>query len=371
MPVPPALAAHALRRGLRSVARPLLARPFTSAGGRRILVLYHPSRIAWSQVYPLIAHHRALAERHGVQLRLFPSTDPEHPLPHNLAEADGVLLQTWLTDGAAPLLRWAERIRALPRQPAYAYLDAFANADIRFARHLTDARIYLKKSALRDPSRHLGPHPGETEIQAYYGALYGLEVAEVDWHVPAGFPERLRIGPNFLTDPGFSRAFAAPRPPAGPRPIDLHARFADAGSEWYGAMRRHARRAAQESGAQTVPLTPDLPRKKFLAELRASKMVFSPFGYGEICWRDVEAIAAGAVLVKPDMRHLATRPDLYEDGVTYVACRWDFSDLANVVQGLLADPERRAALSQAAYARARAYLAGPMLDDLAPLFTEL
>ena len=371
MPVPAALAARALRRGFWSLARPLLGRPFASAGGRRILVLYHPNRIAWSQVYPLIAHHRRLAARHGVQLRLFPSADPDCALPHNLAEADGVLLQTWLTDGAAPVQRWVERIRALPRRPPYAYLDAFANADIRFARHLTDARLYLKKSVLRDPSRHLGPHPGETEIQAFYGTLHGLPTPMVDWHVPPDFPARLRVGPNFLTDPGLSRAFARPDPPAGPRPIDLHARFADEGTAWYGAMRRHARRAAQESGAANVPVTPNLTRGKFLAELRASKLVFSPFGYGEICWRDIEAIAAGAVLIKPDMSHLATRPDLYEDGVTYAACRWDFSDLADIVQRLLADAERRARLSATAYDRARRYLAGPVLDDLAPLFAEL
>lgn len=370
MPVPRALAAHALRRGLRGVVRPLLARPFAAGARRRILVLYHPGRIAWAQVYPLIARYRALAARHGIQLRLIPSTDPDRALPYNLADADGVLLQTWLTDGAAPLVRWVERIRALPRRPAYAYLDAFANADIRFARHVTDARLYMKKSVLRDPSRYFGRHRGETAIDGFYSALLGLDTAECDWQVPTGFTEKLRIGPNFLTDPSLAGAFAAPRPPAGPRPIDLHARFADDGAHWYGAMRRHARRAAQESGARTVPVAPGLPRPTFLAELRASKLVFSPFGYGEICWRDIEAIAAGAVLVKPDMSHLATRPDLYEDGVTYAACRWDFADLSDIVQALLADRDRRAALAEAAYARARDYLAGPVLDDLAPLFEE-
>ena len=86
-----------------------------------------------------------------------------------------------------------------------------------------------------------------------------------------------------------------------------------------------------ESRAPRVETAPDLPRRRFLAELRAAKLCFSPFGYGEICWRDIEAIACGAVLVKPDMAHLITRPDLYEDGVTYVACRWDYADLAEAM----------------------------------------
>jgi hypothetical protein len=47
--------------------------------------------------------------------------------------------------------------------------------------------------------------------------------------------------------------------------------------------------------------------------------------------RDFEACMAGAALVKPDMGHLETWPDLYISGKTYIPFRWDLSDVAEVV----------------------------------------
>ena len=53
----------------------------------------------------------------------------------------------------------------------------------------------------------------------------------------------------------------------------------------------------------------------------------SPFGWGEICIRDFEAVVAGSLLIKPSMQHLRTLPDIYRNRKTYVAVQWDFSDL--------------------------------------------
>jgi hypothetical protein len=56
-------------------------------------------------------------------------------------------------------------------------------------------------------------------------------------------------------------------------------------------------------------------------------MCFSPFGYGEVCWRDYEAVIAGSMLLKPDMSHIESSPDIFIPGQTYVPLRWDLSDL--------------------------------------------
>src|SRR5690606_40487329 len=47
--------------------------------------------------------------------------------------------------------------------------------------------------------------------------------------------------------------------------------------------------------------------------------------YGEVCHRDFEAMAAGAVLVKPDSSHIRTNPEIYIPGQTYVPCKPDWS----------------------------------------------
>jgi hypothetical protein len=106
-----------------------------------------------------------------------------------------------------------------------------------------------------------------------------------------------------------------------------------------------------------------------MAELANSRLCFSPFGYGELCWRDIEAFQTGAVLIKPDMGHLQTLPDLYEPGVTYLPVRWDFSDLEDVVCSALADEPRMEAIASEAWNRTARYIReGCFVDDMAEMF---
>ncbi len=68
-------------------------------------------------------------------------------------------------------------------------------------------------------------------------------------------------------------------------------------------------------------------KKSYLKELQKSKVGISPFGWGEICYRDFEIIYSGALLIKPSMDHLNTFPEMYVPGETYVKVKWDMSDL--------------------------------------------
>ncbi len=92
-----------------------------------------------------------------------------------------------------------------------------------------------------------------------------------------------------------------------------------------------------------------LPRHRYLREAIQCRIVFSPFGWGEVCFRDFEAVACGSVLLKPDMSHVETWPDVFEAGVTYVPVRWDLSDLAERIEQVLDHPaEAEAMVKEAA-----------------------
>jgi len=67
----------------------------------------------------------------------------------------------------------------------------------------------------------------------------------------------------------------------------------------------------------------------------SSKIVISPWGFGEICWRDFEAMCLGAVVIKPDMGHLVTYPDVYVPYKTYIPCSYDCSDMKEQVNYVL------------------------------------
>lgn len=90
------------------------------------------------------------------------------------------------------------------------------------------------------------------------------------------------------------------------------------------------------------------PWEEYVQELCSAKACISPFGYGEVCFRDFEAVLAGAVLIKPDMSHLETRPDIYRPWETYAPVKWDWSDLPEVVDRVLGDPEAGCVLASRA-----------------------
>lgn len=68
-------------------------------------------------------------------------------------------------------------------------------------------------------------------------------------------------------------------------------------------------------------------KRKYHKTVRNSKCVLSPWGWGETCHRDFEAMLLGAVLIKPRMDHVQTWPDNFQPGVTYLPCKPDFSDV--------------------------------------------
>ncbi|MCB1356728.1 MAG: glycosyltransferase family 1 protein [Maritimibacter sp.] len=75
------------------------------------------------------------------------------------------------------------------------------------------------------------------------------------------------------------------------------------------------------------------------------------------------------MLLKQDMSHVETLPDVFVADETYVPVRWDLADFEDKVRGLLADPDRCAQIAQNAHdvltrwARDRAFV-----DQVAPIF---
>ena len=81
--------------------------------------------------------------------------------------------------------------------------------------------------------------------------------------------------------------------------------------------------------------------------MEMTKVMPSPFGWGELGVRDYEAFKYGALLLKPDMSHMETWPNLFIPEKTYVPLNWSFSDLAEKMDKVLSDETYRIEISDA------------------------
>ena len=76
-------------------------------------------------------------------------------------------------------------------------------------------------------------------------------------------------------------------------------------------------------------------RTKYFEELKRSKLTISPFGWGEVAYRDFETFLNKTILIKPNMDHLHTWPNLYIDKQTYLSFDWSLNNLIETVENVL------------------------------------
>ena len=75
--------------------------------------------------------------------------------------------------------------------------------------------------------------------------------------------------------------------------------------------------------------------QQFMDIMRKSKIGLSPFGMGELCYRDLELIQWGCLMIKPDMSKVITEPDFFKPMETYIPVKPDWSDLNETIEKVL------------------------------------
>ena len=347
-----------------------MARPFDASAREKLLLVTQPERIPQSQIFPF-HHYAADFERlYHAQIReadVWQVLDGLDPVARG---ASVVAFQTPFDIADDALHRLIERLRALNPGARLVCLDWFAPTDLRNAARMHPlVDLYVKKHVLRDRSRYGQPTLGDTNLTDHYNRAFGLSEPESCWPVPAGFMDKLLVGPSFATAPMILPGLTAPCPPQSGRPLDIHARFELNGTPWYQGMRRQADEALNTLPSARIARGQGVPLPRFMVEMRQSKIGFSPFGYGEVCWRDYEGIMAGAVLLKQDMSHIETNPDIFVAWETYAPVAWDMSDFAEVTGRLLDDPALRTRLARQAHAVLHRYLrSDAFARQMGPLF---
>lgn len=220
---------------------------------------------------------------------------------------------------------------------------------------------YLKKQINKDRSFYLEPSYGDRIYSKYYHEKYGisdnLEIAreglkqewidkiEVSWNLGIGCYPKLpyrngiaRRMHQFVGVKGLKPLYSQPEKYSN-RNISINKISARYGMKFSKETVTYHRGIYQNTVEKNdLFLTGRVPLKVYNSELQKVKGTFSPFGWGEVCFRDFEAIINGSALIKPSMEHVDTWPNIYKSNETYCPVDWDGSDLEDRAQTLMNNP---------------------------------
>ena len=206
--------------------------------------------------------------------------------------------------------------------------------------------VYLKKQLLNDLDLYTKRMYGTKLFTDYYHRKYSLEDSEIDCSYTLLLPQyknKVKISWNI----GISDFWTKSRY-CLVRPFDIYVpRMTKVekvrktnmffnGTLTYSPISGFQRRKTIEKmlgNTRTKDPSPTLKmnHKQYIEFIKDSKTAISPFGWGEICYRDFEAFVYGATLVKPDMSKVTTYPNFFVSGETYVPINWDFSNFDEIV----------------------------------------
>ncbi|MBX3466301.1 MAG: glycosyltransferase family 1 protein [Planctomycetes bacterium] len=287
------------------------------------------------------------------------------------ADVDAALVMPSWAEPAERLIAWCREARALG--PRLVLLDYYAQTSSPHLGAAPHVDLYVKRQALRDRGLYRRELASGYVFTEFLARDLGWDLA--GWRfgsvLPAGHEGALVVGWSLgvlRRNRLLARLGAAPW---ALRPLDVNARVggeeADGPQEWYQRYRALARERLQAlAGRLRVSHSGRVTRRRYLAELLRSRVVVSPFGWGEVCFRDYEAVACGCLLVKPSMRHVETRPDVFVDHETYLPLRWDLADLEEVVRRALEEPRRARRIAENGRRRLRDYFErGGFVADVA------
>lgn len=266
-----------------------------------------------------------------------------------------VMLPSW-AEPAPKIIEFFRGLYERPARPKLVFYDYYAPTSSPHFGVLPYVDRYVKRQLLRDRSQYQVRYAGGFIFADFMATHFGFDLK--DWHFGSDLDLRhaskLRLGWNLGVTPRyryllrFTRLFGRSW---RRKPFDINLRLGlvsrPGRMEWYQHYRDRALKAIEGLSSQyRCTESGRIPPRDYLFEMTKSRIVFSPFGWGELCFRDYEAVCCGALLVKPSMEHLETSPDIFVPNKTYVPVRWDLTDVEQVCRYYLSHPDEAARIAR-------------------------
>jgi hypothetical protein len=254
-----------------------------------------------------------------------------------------------------------------PKYESLIYFDDNDGTECHFLHLLEYFDLFYKKQLFADRSKYMESFYGKRIYSDFYHKTMGitespapeplqpltdpaqLSKLRISWNlafgqypaskVKAKLASKLYpyIGPTGLNL--LQSKFPSGSQPPSPTLAKCHARFQ---IKTYRTSVSFQRKLFQDITKDHPDfLTGMVPLNQYNREIQTIQATLSPFGWGELCFRDIEAILNGSVILKPQMDHVETWPNIYLKDETFVSIKWDGSDLLEKAEDLLRDKEKR------------------------------
>ena len=226
-----------------------------------------------------------------------------------MRQFDVVILKMSFYTKPNDALRFVQTIRAAFNGKRLIYFDGDDDLCVQWPEILPYVDIYVKKHLFRDRKQYLKRYVGKTNLTDYVHRQYGYSFTSdpVAAETRPLLPEQLKkvtVGFNLASDRNIVELYKRRQlcTVEHTRPYDVVFR-GSVPKGWMFYLRKDIGPALERLAKRYRVITPvnRVPVDEYYREMCGSRICVSPFGYGEICWRDFEAILCGCLLIKPDM----------------------------------------------------------------------
>jgi len=334
----------------------------SGAGSQECRVLIASDNLAVTseeQFAPLLANRDVLRKELGVVLDRKRIGDVLRTGKVDVTSYSAVLAKLSFTTPAPEAIESLARLRRqFPHPVKIVYFDGDDDSCILWGSDLLKhVDLCVKKHMFADIGWYRKQFAGKNNLTDYVSRLHGVSFA--DNPIPRSGAvgdadlSKIVLGYNIAMDTKITSLFRETRPaPALEKTVDVMCRAACKPDLWIYPFRgpiQDALAPLARQGYRVLVPNERVDQQGYYQEMRSSRICVSPFGYGELCWRDFETVLMGSLLVKPEMSHIRTEPNIFIPGETYAPVRWDFGDLAEVCAYYLANDDARNAIVERAY----------------------
>lgn len=326
---------------------------------KKVSILTVNERIPIFFLYPVRKNKRRLRKR-GCDVRTFINPEDKHLSSDILCLSSKYFTDWW--HEPEKVFEFIENAKKHCNK--IVWLDDSDSSGVTHFELLPHINLYLKKQLLKDKTLYTKALYGDRVFTDYYHKKFGVvdkttyqskpldlsmaHKVQLSWHIGFGdmagdiLPKSLRLIRYLLTT--YPRHLT---PVDRTRTLDVMFR----GSRIYvrNSVSFHRERIGEILDGMAhneKALQGRVSILQYKKEMRDAKIVVSPFGWGEIGVRDFEAWIYGAALMKPDMSHMETWPEVFKPHETYYPINWDFSNLERGINELLADKQLRTTLAK-------------------------